>query len=131
MSNLPSLSRLISREEMWDALRDFDALYQVPMRRTYRRRTRRPPAWNHRALSVPIGSDHRDLVVIDSYRLGFNIENERGGARATVFIDYVPAQSGLVRLLSLPLARAYGRWCVQRMADDVQARFGTARATAT
>src|SRR4051812_36370950 len=26
MSNLPSLSRLISREEMWDALRDFDAL---------------------------------------------------------------------------------------------------------
>src|SRR3954468_2509537 len=39
-----------------------DSSYQVPMRRTYRRRTRRPPAWNHRALSVPIGSDHRDLV---------------------------------------------------------------------
>src|SRR3954471_17630061 len=39
-------------------------LYQVPMRRTQRRRTRRPPAWNHRALSVPIGSDHRDLVFV-------------------------------------------------------------------
>jgi len=70
------------------------------------------------------------MIVIDSYRMGFNIENDPGGARATVFIDYVPAQSGLVRLLSLPLARAYARWCVQRMADDVKEQFGTARATA-
>ena len=71
------------------------------------------------------------MIVIDSYRMEFNIENDFGGARATVFIDYVPAQSGLVRLMSLPLARAYARWCVQRMADDVQEHFGTARATAT
>ena len=33
-------------------------LYQVPMRRTYRRRTRRPPAWNRLALFVSTGSDH-------------------------------------------------------------------------
>jgi hypothetical protein len=71
------------------------------------------------------------MMVIDSYRMGFNIENDRGGARATVFIDYLPAHSGLVRLLSLPIARAYARWCVQRMADDVQAHFGTAGAAAT
>jgi len=27
------------------------------------------------------------MIVIDSYHMGFDIENDRGGARATVFID--------------------------------------------
>ena len=32
------------------------------------------------------------MIVIDSYRMGFDIEKKDGGARATVFIDYLPAQ---------------------------------------
>ena len=39
-------------------------LYQVPMRRTHRWRTQRPPPWNRLAFFVPVGSDHRDLVLV-------------------------------------------------------------------
>src|SRR5829696_3118637 len=37
------------------------------------------------------------MVVIDSYRMGFDIENKDSGAGATVFIDYLPAQRGVAR----------------------------------
>jgi hypothetical protein len=64
------------------------------------------------------------MVVIDSYRMGFDIENKDSGAGATVFIDYLPAQRGVARLLGVVLATPYARWCVRRMADDVREHFG-------
>lgn len=67
------------------------------------------------------------MVVIDSYCMGFELENEDGGARATVFIDYLPAQRGVSRFLGLVLAKAYARWCVRRMAEDAREHFGTTR----
>lgn len=65
------------------------------------------------------------MIVIESYRMGFEVEDEGDEARARIFIDYVPARAGFTRLLGALLARPYARWCVRRMAQDAREHFTT------
>lgn len=58
------------------------------------------------------------LIVIDSYRMGFDITPEDGACRLRVFIDYRLSGSLAGRLLGRVLASGYARWCIRRMAED-------------
>lgn len=62
------------------------------------------------------------LLVIGSYRMGFEIAAQGQGSRLRVLIDFAP---GTLKpaFLNRWLGQAYGRWCVERMAKDAQARF--------
>jgi len=63
------------------------------------------------------------LVVIGSYRLGFELSPKAPGATLCVFIDYDLPAGGLARWLAGFLARRYARWCVDRMVGDAVSRF--------
>ena len=86
-----------------------------------------------------VGSVIRMTGAILGLRLGVRRDRDRAHSASTQGVgdartaaddrDRLLSQSGLLRHLSLPLAKAYARWCVQRMADDVPEHFGTARAT--
>jgi hypothetical protein len=73
------------------------------------------------------------LMVIDHYRMGFELTPERDASRLRVFIDYgLPARvpgSWLGRLLG----GFYARWCAKRMAEDAAKHFEghSGRAAAT
>ncbi len=80
--------------------------------------TREPPVrkvWETRG--------RQRMLLIDGYRMGFQVEPCPAGSRLRVFIDYdLPASLG-GRLVGRALAPAYARWCVTRMADDARRRF--------
>jgi hypothetical protein len=63
------------------------------------------------------------LVIIDNYRMGFEIDEKQGGSRLRVFIDYDLPQGLIGRLLGALLAPIYARWCVERMANDAKQTF--------
>lgn len=62
------------------------------------------------------------LLVIGPYRMGFEIAPSGSGSRLTVFIDYAPPPSSVLRRLPM-LGRFYARWCVERMVRDAHAHF--------
>ena len=64
------------------------------------------------------------LVVIGSYRLGFELSPKARGSMLRVFIDYDLPPRGLARWLGRFLARSYAHWCVHRMVGDAVGRFG-------
>jgi uncharacterized membrane protein len=62
------------------------------------------------------------LIVIDSYRLGFDI-TEGESSELRVFIDYnLPAAPSL-RWLGLMFGNFYAKWCVQQMVNDARKHF--------
>jgi len=62
------------------------------------------------------------LLVIGSYRMGFDISPEGLGSRLRVSIEYdLPAWPW--RLLGLIAGRFYARWCVRAMANDAAREF--------
>lgn len=63
------------------------------------------------------------LLVIDHYRLGFDITQISSGTTLRVFIDYSLPQKGLARLCGLLLGDYYAKWCAQQMIADAIARF--------
>jgi hypothetical protein len=65
------------------------------------------------------------LIIIGSYRMGFEIEEAGQGAEVCVFIDYNYSDSVVGRLLGFLLAPMYARWCVERMARDAWAQFSS------
>ncbi|HEY0834247.1 MAG TPA: SRPBCC family protein [Azospirillum sp.] len=67
------------------------------------------------------------LLIIGAYRMGFDIEPKGGGSTVRVFIDYRHPTSLAGRVLGRLFARAYARWCVERMAQDA-VHAGKARA---
>lgn len=68
------------------------------------------------------------MLVIDAYRLGFEIESAGAHSALRVFIDY-NLPRGLHSFLAHLPARFYARWCVSRMADAAAERFGTVSST--
>ena len=63
------------------------------------------------------------LLVINSYRLGFDIASLPQAVTLRVFIGYnLPSAFGR-RLLGRVLGPAYAKWCVRRMLDGAAARF--------
>jgi hypothetical protein len=69
------------------------------------------------------------LLVIGSYRMGFDIEPAGTAARLKVFIDCdLPAWPW--RWLGWLFANAYARWCTRTMTRDAEKHFGAAGAEA-
>ena len=62
------------------------------------------------------------LLVIGSYRMGFEIEAEGDGSSLTVFIDY-DEPSGALRLAGKLLGGIYARWCTRSMAQGAASHF--------
>ena len=67
------------------------------------------------------------LLVIDHYRMGFDITPHAAGSQVRVFIHYSRPTNLAGRLLSSLFARTYARWCVRRVADDAVRGFAAAQ----
>lgn len=66
---------------------------------------------------------HPRLLVIDAYKLGFELLPRTVGCMVRVFIDYTLPTRGFARLVGRLLGRVYARWCTRRILADVQAHF--------
>lgn len=68
----------------------------------------------------------QNMIVIDAYRLGFEIQPDADGSELRVFIDYdvPPGWFGFVARFP---AYFYARWCVAQMADAAVERFTQTR----
>ena len=63
------------------------------------------------------------MLIIASYRMGFDLDDEGDGARLRVFIDYEQPSSPIGTVLAKLFAKSYARWCVGRMASDAAEHF--------
>jgi hypothetical protein len=63
------------------------------------------------------------LLVIGSYRMGFDVAAHGSGSFLRVFIDYALAETPPGRWLGRLFGRAYARWCTQRMVNDAVRHF--------
>lgn len=64
-----------------------------------------------------------NLLVIDHYKLGFEIEPENTNSRFRVYIDYNLPQSARTRILGYLLGGMYAKWCVNQMINGVKEHF--------
>lgn len=67
---------------------------------------------------------HPRLLIMDGYRMGFNVTAADAGCELRVFIDYGPPAGLLGRFLCALFGGVYARWCVSRMAADATRHFG-------
>lgn len=63
------------------------------------------------------------LLVIGSYKMGFEISSLNQNSSIKVFIDYKLPSSPTSRVLGHMLGGAYAKWCVKQMADGVEEHF--------
>ena len=63
------------------------------------------------------------LLVIGSYRMGFDIEPAGGSSRLRVSIDYGLPEKGISRWLGGLFGDRYARWCARQMAEDAKRSF--------
>lgn len=63
------------------------------------------------------------LLVIDAYRMGFEIEARSEQAQLCIYIDYDLPQPGAARWLGRLLGPYYARWCVEQMLDAAINKF--------
>jgi hypothetical protein len=63
------------------------------------------------------------LLVIDNYRLGFEITEQDKSSKLRVFIDYNLPTTPSSRWLGLVFGKLYAKWCVQQMVDDARKHF--------
>lgn len=63
------------------------------------------------------------LLVIDHYRLGFDIEPDNCNSRFRVYIDYNLSKSARTRILGCLLGGTYAKWCVNQMTRVVKEYF--------
>ncbi len=59
-----------------------------------------------------------ELLVIGSYRMGYEIAPQAEASRLRVFIDYALPNGPSSRWLGRLFGTFYARWCTRRMADD-------------
>lgn len=67
--------------------------------------------------------DSPRLLIIDHYRMGFQVGVEPGGSMLTVFINYALPHSGPGRWLGRLLGGFYARWCTQQMVEGAKQHF--------
>jgi len=79
---------------------------------------RTPP---HRKVWETIGKQR--LLVIDNYRLGFDIGNRAKSSQLRVFIDYNLPGAPLSWVLGLMLGPLYAKWCVRQIVTDALKHF--------
>jgi hypothetical protein len=63
------------------------------------------------------------LLVIGTYRMGFELLSVGADARLRVLIDYELPKKGLSRWLGQLFGQSYARWCVRQMAEDARHSF--------
>ena len=63
------------------------------------------------------------LLVIASYRMGFEAASHGGDTRLTVFIDYALPATWPARWLARLFGRYYAHWCTRRMVNDAVREF--------
>jgi Polyketide cyclase / dehydrase and lipid transport len=63
------------------------------------------------------------LLVIGSYRMGYEITPQAQASRLRVFIDYALPDEPISRWLGRLFGHFYARWCTQRMARDAAMHF--------
>lgn len=68
-----------------------------------------------------IGTPH--LVVIGSYRMGFDIQPDANGSMLRVFIDYELPATSAARWLGYVLGGTYAKWCVTQMVESARQHF--------
>lgn len=64
-----------------------------------------------------------NLLIIDQYKLGFEITPSDNASNLNVYIDYDLPKSGITRLLGYLLGGMYAKWCVNQMLNGVEAHF--------
>ena len=63
------------------------------------------------------------LVVIGSYRMGFEITSGNHTSHLRVFIDYALPDGAISYWLGRVFGNFYARWCTQRMTNDAATHF--------
>jgi hypothetical protein len=63
------------------------------------------------------------LLVIGNYEMGFEINEENGGSRFRVFINYELPEAARTRWLGNLFGGLYARWCVQQMIQGARDQF--------
>lgn len=64
-----------------------------------------------------------NLLVIDHYKLGFEIKPKAERSKLTVYIDYNFPKSLFTKLLGLLFGSMYAKWCVKQMVNEVSLHF--------
>ncbi len=64
-----------------------------------------------------------NLLVIDHYKLGFQIEPDNIKSKLKIYIDYSLPKSCGARVLGYLLGEIYAKWCVNRMISGVKDHF--------
>ncbi|PWU18870.1 MAG: polyketide cyclase [Bdellovibrio sp.] len=62
------------------------------------------------------------MIVLDQYRMGFEINPNGSTSKVSVFIEY-SLPTGPQKLLGLLLGRVYARWCIDHMIKDAAFHF--------
>lgn len=63
------------------------------------------------------------MIVIDQYRMGFELSPSEEGSTLKVFIDYTLPASGANRFMGLLLGHVYAKWCTETMLKDAAKHF--------
>lgn len=63
------------------------------------------------------------LLVIGTYRMGYEITPKLQASRLRVFIDYALPDGPISRWTGRLFGNFYARWCTQRMAEDAGLHF--------
>lgn len=85
---------------------------------------REPPKWK---VWETVGTPR--LLVIGSYRMGFEITPDGTESMLRVFIDYALPSSWLGRLLGHLFGGRYATWCTRSMVNDAERHFATSSAS--
>lgn len=64
-----------------------------------------------------------NLLVVDHYKLGFEIEEVIDKSKLRVYIDYNLPQTYKTRLLGYLFGSMYAKWCVNQMVNGVSSHF--------
>lgn len=67
------------------------------------------------------------MIVLDSYRMGFEISAGGKESRVRIFIDYELPRCGPGRFLGKALGNFYAKWCIDQMARDCVSHFMKSR----
>lgn len=64
------------------------------------------------------------LIIMDQYRMGFDLTPESAATTVNVFIDYNLPSSGIQKVLGQLFGKVYARWCTEQMAKGAAKHFG-------
>ena len=63
------------------------------------------------------------MIILDQYRMGFEITPDGSKTKLRVFIDYSIPSSGVSHILGKISAHFYAKWCTEMMVRDAKDAF--------